>query len=351
MIDELKRRAAADPQSRMGEARVLSERARIEGPSVYLECLVDRDAWSKQTAFTQDMAALVVAGRLGGDWEFKGMRVWSCENRKDCDKCGNMGRDKSLGFCQYCNSFKGTHLETISHRLATFIHNPTGIEFQLLPGRQLKGEWSEDNQMFIVSPSRYVSRLHYNEKNIAPFLIARGPVTHAQFGRGVLGEDRWVVTDLPQTNQNIGAVKAWLGFKNTCFSLPSPSQWEYACKAGSNTRFYWGDEFDESHVWYAGNSCPDCNERHPEDSICWEKDACDKRPHAPAEHDKAGKWNAFGLVDMIGNVWEWNSDGKFSGFSFKDGEREIQARSPLSWSGGDFQNVGFRPIKTIPEME
>ena len=55
-------------------------------------------------------------------------------------------------------------------------------------------------------------------------------------------------------------------------------------RAESNTKFQWGDEIDDDYLWYAGNS--------------------------PREIPQVGKKkpNAWGLHDMMGNVWEWTMD-------------------------------------------
>lgn len=72
------------------------------------------------------------------------------------------------------------------------------------------------------------------------------------------------------------------------YGLPSEAQWEYACRAGTDSRYYWGDDPDstviDGYAWFQGNS---------EGSV---------RPVA------LGQPNGWGLYDMSGNVWEWCRD-------------------------------------------
>ena len=78
------------------------------------------------------------------------------------------------------------------------------------------------------------------------------------------------------------------------YRLPSEAEWEYACRAGTKTPFYFGDNITTDLVNYDGN--------YPSKSAAkgkYREQTTDVGTFPP---------NAFGLYDMHGNVWEWCED-------------------------------------------
>jgi formylglycine-generating enzyme required for sulfatase activity len=126
------------------------------------------------------------------------------------------------------------------------------------------------------------------------------------------------------------------------YALPTEAQWEWAARAGTTTARYFGDsdKGQADHSWYNATYTP--NPKH-------ESKGRGRQPVAKL------KPNAFGLYDMLGNVWEWCADRRLD-------ETTGEAREPVmrggSWRSGAFHctvvaydpgspslradNVGFR---------
>ena len=82
------------------------------------------------------------------------------------------------------------------------------------------------------------------------------------------------------------------GLTGLTFRLPSEAEWEYACRAGTTTRFYWGDDPTytslSDHAWWQGNA----------------RDAGQRYAHMVGLKQP----NAWNLYDTSGNVWEYCED-------------------------------------------
>lgn len=131
--------------------------------------------------------------------------------------------------------------------------------------------------------------------------------------RAAILEATWRNPGLAQTDRHpvvcIGwpeakAYVAWLGERTGLrYRLPTEAEWEYAARAGTTTPWFWGK--DRSQACAYGNM-PNSNPGAPIDPASTAF-ACQD---GVAEIAPVGSFkpNAFGLYDMLGNVWEWVED-------------------------------------------
>ena len=111
--------------------------------------------------------------------------------------------------------------------------------------------------------------------------------------------------------------------------LPTEAQWEYACRAGSRTRFHFGDAVHTGLVNFNGKVNYDDKQATLGDY---------RERTLPV---KSLPPNAWGLYEMLGNVWEWCADGAKSEFR--------PAPYPQQGAEDEWREDPFQPPEQGPE--
>ena len=129
-----------------------------------------------------------------------------------------------------------------------------------------------------------------------PFALSTHEVTFAEYDQfthpNKVYDEGWGRGDRPVINvswEDAQEYVAWLSSQTGAeYRLPSEAEWEYAARAGSTTKYSWGNEIGTNRANCYGDNCGDR----------WENTS------------PVGTFspNGFGLYDMHGNVWEWVED-------------------------------------------
>jgi len=142
--------------------------------------------------------------------------------------------------------------------------------------------------MAAYETSRDVFDVFYKDENTpqnTADAITRPSQQYIDFSLGMGKEGGYPVNSLSQYAALMYC--RWLyGKTGIFFRLPTEAEWEYACRAGSSSTYYFGNDTSQlgKYAWYAANS--------------------DNKFHKSGEKLP----NAWNLYDMLGNVTEWTLD-------------------------------------------
>ena len=237
-----------------------------------------------------------------------------------------------------CGDNETAHYCTLSEDYYMAVYEFTEAQFALVGGSRTKASDFSANEDFDYYPLSGV----YYQNNIR-------------------GDGNYVArTDPPKANSILGKLRTRSGIGT--FDLPTDAQWEYACRAGTDTTLYDGTESG-----YGGASAAGYERAK---ALAWMTDNSDGHPHEVGLKPA----NAWGLYDMLGNIREWCRDGNAAyandadvadpvlsgdfimrGGSYHDGTYNCTSSarndSHAGWSGeqnGNWRFYGFRVMCAIP---
>ena len=254
-----------------------------------------------------------------------------------------------------------------------------GPEMVVIPkGRFVMGDQQgdgKDNEMsheVNINQSYAIGKYEVTVGDFRAFIESTGYVTSAEKGQGcyTFGSNArtfnwfertdWRQPNFKQTDNHPVVCVSWLdavaytqwlsGQTGEQYRLPTEAEWEYVARAGSDTRFWWGNE---------SGKCNNAN-------------CCLGRNWAEKQTQKVGvyKANHFGVFDTSGNVWEWTAsnyvelyngdENKIASLADNDNMKSVRGGSWYNfpsdtrssnrwknWPQERFSTIGFRVVRAV----
>jgi formylglycine-generating enzyme required for sulfatase activity len=202
---------------------------------------------------------------------------------------------KKISFEVIKVNLQGQEINRRRHEAEFFIENLSGgvaLEMIYIPG----GSFLMGSPEYEVQ--RYCFESPQHQVALQPFFMSKYPITQNQY-QAIMGNNPSHFKGRSCPVEQV----SWYDATKFCqklsektgkiYTLPSESQFEYACRAGTTSPFYFGETITSELVNYNGYPYGNAPKGR------YRKETTNVGTFPP---------NAFGLYDMHGNVWEWCQD-------------------------------------------